>query len=224
MIRHAARLAGLVLVALACGRMPRAAAEGPAAPPVQVIVDVSDAPEAKDWAEKAKALCEKWYPTIAEELKTDGFTPPRRVKLVFKDEKHGIAATTGSTIHINVNWIKKRPDDFGMVIHELTHVIQSYPKYDPSWLVEGIADYVRYWHYEPGKGPKFDPRRSSYRQGYGVAAAFLAWVEKMHDKQIVPELNRALRAGKYKDELFKQYTGETLDQLWQDFVEAKRGA
>jgi hypothetical protein len=223
-MRHTPLLATLALIVGAGGASPRAAAEKPAAPPAKITVDVSDAPEAKDWAEKARALCEKWYPIVSEELNSDGFTPPRRVKLVFKDEKNGIAATTGTTIHINVNWIKKRPDDFGMVIHELTHVVQSYPKYDPPWLVEGIADYIRYWHYEPGKGPKVNPKRSSYRRGYGVAAAFLAWIEKERDKQIVSRLNRALRAGEYKDELFKQYTGETLEQLWHDFVEAKRGA
>src|SRR5947209_6724192 len=88
MDRRTACLAVLSLAALAGARLPRAAAEEPA-PPVQVTVDVSDAPDAKDWAEKAKALAEKWYPVIAEELKTDGFTPPRRVKLVFKDEKQG---------------------------------------------------------------------------------------------------------------------------------------
>jgi len=37
------------------------------------------------------------------------------------------AVTSGATIQISVDWITKHPDDFGLVIHELTHVIQNYP-------------------------------------------------------------------------------------------------
>ena len=42
-------------------------------------------------------------------------------------------------------------------------------------MTEGIADYVRYERYEPGKQKwKLDPEKSSYKQGYGIAGAFLA--------------------------------------------------
>jgi multidrug efflux pump subunit AcrB len=128
-----------------------------------------------------------------------------------------VAGTSGDRIAISADWVKAHPDDFGMVIHELTHVVQGYPKYDPVWLVEGIADYVRYWHFEPGRKPRVEPKKRSYREGYGTAAAFLAWMEKTHDKEIVPKLNRALRAGTYRDELLKEYTGKGLDELWRDF-------
>ena len=42
------------------------------------------------------------------------------------------AGTTGDTIHVSADWIKKHPDDFGLVIHEMTHVIQHYPNPDPA--------------------------------------------------------------------------------------------
>ena len=33
-------------------------------------------------------------------------------------------------------------------IHELCHVVQSYPNGNPLWVTEGIADYVRWAIYE----------------------------------------------------------------------------
>ena len=47
--------------------------------PVEFVVDVSDAPEMKGWAEEVARLCERWYPRLNEELKSDGLQarPPR---------------------------------------------------------------------------------------------------------------------------------------------------
>ena len=44
-------------------------------------------------------------------------------------------------MEFDAQWISDHPDDFGMVIHELIHVIQAYPAAGdkPGWLVEGIA-------------------------------------------------------------------------------------
>jgi len=107
-----------------------------------------------------------------------------------------------------------------MVVHELTHVIQSYPNSDAGWLVEGIADYVRFFHFEPKTklGP-IDPARESYRDGYRTTAVFLAWIERTHDKAIVRKLNDALRKSEYRYDLFKKHTGKSLDRLWADFLE-----
>jgi hypothetical protein len=200
-----------------------AAVAGPKSAAVTVTVDTSEAPDVGPWAARAKALVETWHPRIADFLKTDGFTPSATVKLVFKKGTEGIAGTTGDTIFITADWIRRHPDDLGMVIHELTHVIQSYPQYDPSWLVEGIADYVRFFRYEPRtKLPPIDRARASYRDGYKTTAAFLAWVERRYDRAIVRELNRALRRGRYTDGLFKERTGRTLDQLWAEFVRSMK--
>jgi hypothetical protein len=37
----------------------------------------------------------------------------------------------------------------------------------------------------------------------------------------VKNLNEALRAGRYKEDLFKERTGKTLDQLWAAFLAAQ---
>ena len=141
------------------------------------------------------------------------------VKLFFEKNNKGVAATLGSSVMISADWVRKHPDDFGMIIHELTHVIQSYPKYRQIWLVEGIADYVRYFVFEPQKklGP-IDPAQASYRDGYRTTAQFLAWVSKTYDAELVKKLNAALRESRYDDRLFLDYTGRSLDALWAEFV------
>jgi hypothetical protein len=187
---------------------------------VRVAVDVTEVPELAPWAEQAKQLVEKWHPIISGLLPSDGFTAPSRVKLVFKKDIKGVASTSGATITIAAEWVKGHPDDYGMVVHELTHVIQAYPRNEAGWLVEGIADYVRFFHYEPkAKLTAINPARQSYRDGYRVTAMFLAWIERTHDKAIVRKLNDALRKSEYRYSLFKKQTGKTLDRLWADFLE-----
>jgi acetyl esterase/lipase len=195
---------------------------------VKVTLDTSEVPGLAPWAAEAGRLVRDWHPIVAELLKSDGFTPPAEVRLVFKKDMRGVAETSGDTITIAARWIEQHPDDYGMVIHELSHVIQSYPPSRAGWLVEGIADYVRCFRYEPeAKRPPIDPRRASYRDGYKTTAGFLAWIEKHYDKQIVSKLNRALRRSEYRRELFEESTGKGLDELWSEFVESldgRRGA
>src|ERR1044071_2047675 len=102
------------------------AARQPAA--ATFTVDCTEAPELREWGEKAKGICEEWYPKIGAYLATDGFVPREAVKLVFKKEMKVPAATGGGTISINAEYVGKHKDDFGMVVHELTHVVQAYPR------------------------------------------------------------------------------------------------
>ncbi len=109
-----------------------------------------------------------------------------------------------------------------MVVHELTHVVQDYKGGGEFWLTEGIADYVRYERYEPGKQKwKLDPEKSSYKQGYGIAGAFLAWLEKHKNPEIIRKLNAASRDRSYKREMFVQLCGADVDALWKEFLAAQ---
>ncbi len=197
--------------------------------PTTFSVDSSESPDLKDWGDKAKAICEQWYPTICEYLATDGFKPPTTVKLVFKKEMKAPAATSQTTISINAEYVSQHKDDFGMIVHELTHVVQSYPRNkgldnegkhaDTGWLVEGIADYIRFYKYEPDTPrTRIDPKKATYKNGYRVAAAFLDWLTKTHDADIVKKLNKALRAGDCGDATFKAITGKELNDLWKEYV------
>jgi hypothetical protein len=60
-----------------------------------------------------------------------------------------------------------------------------------------------------------NPDRSHYNGSYRVTATFLNYVTEKYDKELVKKLNAAMRQGKYKanDELFKDYTGKTVEEL-----------
>ncbi|MBV9850204.1 MAG: hypothetical protein JO250_11065 [Armatimonadetes bacterium] len=202
---------------------------GRALPSPDVKVDVSDAPEARAWAEQARVLVIQWFPLVCQFLATDRFTPPKTITLAFKKDLPVPAYTTGTgtdgaTISISGKWITAHPDDFGMVIHEMTHVIQGYPGRGdkPGWLVEGIADYIRFYRYEPdvprrNVDPR-DPQKASYRDAYRTTASFLAYVTWRYNRGLLSRLDAALRAGTYSDGLWKTITGKDLDALWTEFI------
>ena len=182
--------------------------------PVEFVVDVSDAPEMKDWAEKTAAICQRSYPMINEELKSDGYKPPRLITMALKNDYRGVAATSGTHIVGAVKFFKDHPDDVGAMVHETVHVVQRYRgRRNPGWLVEGVADYVRFFKFEPGNLGKIDAQRAHYNGSYRVSAAFLAFLVEKYDREIVRKLNRLLRAGEYREETFREFTGKDLEEL-----------
>jgi hypothetical protein len=109
-----------------------------------------------------------------------------------------------------------------MVAHEMTHLVQRYPRSRAGWLVEGIADYVRLQHFEPALArPRLDFNRVKYTDAYKTTALFLIFLEEKHGRGVVPKLHAALRAGTYSDNDFKTITGKDLDALWADFKEVE---
>lgn len=190
---------------------------------VAVLVDTNDAPDLKEWGGKAGTLCVKWMPKIAALLPSDGFVVPKEVTLYFDPKMKGVAHAAGGRITISADFVRGHRDDFGMVVHELTHVVQSYPPGGPGWLVEGIADYIRLTHFEPqAPKPKLDPDKASYKDAYKTTAMFLEWIENTQSKGLVVKLNVALRQGAYKEALFQEITGKSLDDLWKEFAETLR--
>ncbi len=194
--------------------------------PLEVTVDTSAAPDLAPWADKAVALMKRWYPRICVYLQTDGFAPPNQVKLVFRKDPKAIANTSGRigrTITVSAKWVRQHPDDFGMIIHELVHVVQAYPRYENVWLIEGIADYVRFTQFEPKRpAPPLDLKRASYQDGYRTTADFLAWIDRTYNPDIVPRLNEAMRTASYTDDLFRHLTGKPLDRLWREYIAERR--
>jgi hypothetical protein len=185
--------------------------------PVEFIVDVREAPEMKDWAEKVARVCERQYAMINEELQDERFLPPSRVPMRLKI-MDGVAYTSGIQITGSVAFFKQHPNDIGAMVHETVHVVQHYRVPDnPGWLVEGIADYIRFFKYEPGRLGRISPRRARYDGSYRVTAAFLAYLTEKYDRQIVRKLNKLMRDGEYKPEVFQKLTGKTLEQLGEEW-------
>lgn len=195
----------------------RAQETPPASAAVDISVDASQVPELQAWASRIRSLGQEWYPRIAALLPSDGYVAPRKVSILLEKDKKGIADTSGTRIRIAANWVRQHPEDLGMVIHELTHVVQAYPRGAPGWLTEGIADYIRYFHYEVQPIPPKERRTGTYRDGYRTAASFLAWIARTRDPEVVRKANAALRAGAYADGLFETWTGKSLEALWSDY-------
>ena len=186
-----------------------------------VHIDTTRAPECAAFAAKSKALVEEWYPKINEILfGKDHPLASAEVSLIFEPRK-GVAETSGHVIRISAEWVtKKAPNDYGMVIHELTHIVQDYRGKGEGWLTEGIADYIRDHHFEKRVHP-IDPDKSSYRQGYGIAAAFLIWLEERKHPGLVQVLNVAAHDGTYRPALCPELCGADLDTLWHEFAAAQ---
>lgn len=179
-------------------------------------------PELNDWGQRAGKLCVEWYPKIAVLLAGDGFKPTENVRVKFHKDMDGVASTSRNVINISANFVKKYTNDFGMVVHELTHVVQDYrQRGNPGWLVEGVADYIRLVHFEPeARRPRINPEKAKYTDAYKTTAMFLEWTKNKYDKTLVTKLNHAMREGVFKIELFQEITTKSVDELWAEFIDS----
>ena len=200
---------------------PRPAPKGPVK--YQIAIDYSETPELKEWVEtKLRPTLDKWYPLIVAALPSEDFVAPQRFTVTFKAQMNGVAYTNGTSVVCAGPWFKENLDGeaVGAVVHELVHVVQQiHNRHSPGWLIEGSADYIRWFQYEPeSKRPRPDPRRAKLTDGYRTTAAFLNYLSGKYDKSIVTKLNAAMREGNYTDQTFKEITGKSLDDLWQEYV------
>jgi hypothetical protein len=215
-----------VIVSLMLFAVPRAAAptSQPAAIEGKIVTfDVSSAPDLERWARTTLLpTCEEWYPKIVAMLPSDGFTPPAHVTVRFRDGMTVPASTSGAEISCNADWFRRniKGEAAGAVVHELVHVVQHYghrgrARVNPGWLVEGIADYIRWFRYEPQThGATIrDASKAKYDGSYRVTANFLDWVVRTHDAGIIPALNASLRDGTYDDGIWKRRTGKSAAEL-----------
>lgn len=190
---------------------------------VVITVDSSEAEDLTEWVEKARGICVEWYPKVCALLDSEGFEPAKTVKIVLKKKMNVPAATGGGVISVNADYVRHHTDDLGMMVHELTHVVQAYRHVEGGmgWMTEGIADYVRFYKYEPGADhSKINPKKASYRDSYRTTAAFLAFVAERHDPNVVTKLNAAMRAGGCDEAKVKEIMGAEPGALWKEFVAA----
>jgi len=187
--------------------------------PIEFVVDVADAPEMREWAEKTARVCERQYPMICDQLPSDGFKPLTVIRMTLKSDYKGVAAAGGGRITGSVKYFKDRPGDVGAMVHETVHCVQMYRgRGNPGWLVEGVADYIRFFKYEGGNiGMRLTPERAKFDASYRVSAAFLAYVTEQYDPQLVRKLNAAMRTGKYSPEVWKEATGKTVEDLGREW-------
>ncbi len=197
-----------------------------------ITYDTTAAPDLKDWAQtKLAPVLAAEYPKIVALLPSEGFTAPTHFKITIKP-MDGVAYTLGTAVFVSDKWIRSQinREAVGSLVHECVHVVQQYGHHGygseaPGWIVEGMADYYRWFKYEPQShgadlGWLRATRQSSprYNGSYRVSANFLNWVSEKYDPTIVTELNAAMRDGNYTEDLWKQHTGKTAPDLgaeWQ---------
>jgi hypothetical protein len=162
----------------------------------------------------------KVYPEIA---KTYNKQTLKQVAFVIDTAYHGVAATDNGRVVFNPQWFKQHPEDIDVVTHEVMHIAQDYKEtVGPGWLTEGIADYVRYQFGINNAAakwalPDFKPTQH-YTNSYRVVARFLLWLDHKQSKGIVQKLDKQLREHTFTADSWKQLTGKTLDELWQQYA------
>ena len=204
-------------------------------------LDTTAAPDLTEWADqKLRPVVQEWYPKIVALLPSDGFTARTNVTIRFRNDMGGTPASAGGRfVNCNAGWFRRelQREALGSVVHELVHIVQSYGSGRrggpngtrmPGWLVEGIPDYIRWFLYEPQtKGAEITARnldRARHDASYRISANFLDWVTTNHDPKLVQKLNAAGRGGAYREQLWQDATGQTLESLateWRRFHEQR---
>jgi hypothetical protein len=191
---------------------------------VDVTVDVSNVPELAEWGRRLKGMIQGWWPIITRNLASAGYEAPDAVTIDFKDistECIG-AYAHDHTVTVNRADILQHQDDFGRVAHELVHVVQAYPSPTITWLMEGIADYLRYYVLLPDDPRRqFDPQHYTYQLGYQPAAALLDWVERTYGAGSVQRVNAVMRQGGDGEAELLKITGSTPFTLWRGYLTSR---
>ncbi|CAF3394306.1 unnamed protein product [Rotaria sp. Silwood1] len=132
------------------------------------------------------------------------------------------AVTSGANVTFSAKWLHDHPADTDVVTHELMHVVQAYSSDNLSWLVEGIADYVRAKYGINNASAGWSMPNYSFDQmytdSYRVTARFLIWLENRIDSSIVEQLDLCLRQEAYTEQIWQRLTGKTIDQLWNQYA------
>lgn len=206
----------------------------------QITIDPSRAPDLTSWAfQDLSPVALKWYPKIVNLLPSDGYRAPVKITIGFGKMNGGLTAfARGDRITCNIKWFREnlKGEAIGCVVHEMVHVVQGYVDHPPGkpeaspapgWLTEGLADYIRWFIYEPEThGADISKDRFAkvhYDNSYRITANFLDWVTRRYDTKLVPRLNAELREGTYSKTFWKQRTGRDLDELgneWKKWLKA----
>lgn len=199
----------------------------------EIFFDTTDLPEIREWVNRElKPACLEWYPKIVDLLPSEDFTPPEKFTIFFHANMDGVAYTQGKDVHCAGVWFMRNlnGEAEGAVVHELVHVVQQYRTRrrgfrNPSWMVEGVADYIRWFMYEPETNrPRVNFQRSNFDDSYRTSAAFMDYVIRTYDKDLLAKFNAALRESRYNEESWEEWTGKTPADLWNEFKEESQKA
>lgn len=169
-------------------------------------------------------MIDAFFKVYPEEAAIYNSLAPKHVTFVIDPEYTGVAASADSLTRFNPKWYEQNPNDIDVVTHEVMHIVQAYNKnhYQPSWVTEGIADFVRYtlgvnntaanWSLTP-----FNTSQS-YTNAYRITARFFVWIVNKYDKDFVKKLDAAMRDNAYDNTFWNKTTGKSVDELWSEYA------
>jgi hypothetical protein len=205
-------------------------------------LDATEAPDLQEWSAKNLVpVMDEWYPKIIEMLPVEGVTPAKRITFTLKKSTElpgrlrGVPAyASGNSVVFNADFMRNEMsgEAIGAGVHEVVHVVQfggdqgdrrmrrnSRP---PSWVTEGVADYIRWFLYEPeAKGAEITKRnfeRANYDGSYRITANFFKYVIENYEEDLMRKLNVATHDG-YSNDLWKEWTGKTVEELGAEWKE-----
>lgn len=160
------------------------------------------------------------YPLLKKEYNQNA---AKEVTFLIDTTYKGVAATSGTVVSFSPAYFKTHSGDVDVVTHEVMHIVQAYGSGGgPWWITEGIADYARYKFGVDNAGahwalPDYKAGQK-YDNGYRVTARFFAWLEAHGHPGIVKIMDQSMRNHKYKEELWKDQTTKSLDDLWASYA------
>jgi hypothetical protein len=144
------------------------------------------------------------------------------VKL-FIEDMDGVAYTAGDETHVSSRYLKSfaqgggdlKQEIYGVVTHEFTHIYQYND--GPGWLIEGMADYVRY---EAGLIPLSNRHKGgNYDGAYQTTGFFVAWLDQKYPG-FGYALNQSMTSsdGKgWSTAVVQALTGQSIESLWAQY-------
>lgn len=185
--------------------------------------DSTSVPELRPWVQKElMPACQEWYPRIVDALPSEGYEPPTEFTITFRDDQRGVAYTSGKNVFGSGDWYRGnlKGEATGSIVHELVHVVQQYDhaggNRPPGWLIEGIADQIRWYQFEPPeKRRRIDWNRANYDDPYFPSATFLNAIVQNIDPDVIQKVNAAIRQGRYKDDYWMNQYGKTPEEIWE---------
>ncbi|MEU3752376.1 basic secretory protein-like protein [Streptomyces olivoreticuli] len=183
---------------------------------VRITLDAGQAPDLAGWLEAQKPVLETWFPKTVALIIGDAYAAPAEYRIVLDRSNTGVAYASGGMVSVNPDYVRRNPGDAGFLIHEQVHIIQQ-NRIVPGHFVEGVADWVRNYHFEKG-GLPFVRSSDKYTDAYKTTAYFLDHVATHYDGDIVRKLNVAGHDGSYDgdDQWWRARTGKTAQQLWDE--------
>jgi hypothetical protein len=227
---------GLIVTLLACSCSSPAPATKTTAGYVR-RVDFSQAPpQLQAMTNHVRQFANELYPRVCTLLVGTGHPWPRQVDIVARPLSSGNSGETDvirHIVYINSEFVAQRTNDTkildAIVTHELAHVATMDQTRWERWTQpitepigcwgESLADYARYKLLTTNNWwcASCNILYPDYTAGYTCGGAFLLYLDQRFGTNLVSDLARVYRSGRFEEGWFSRVTGQSLEVLWADF-------